>query len=143
MRINKKAEYAITIILYVYYFTRSGNSVTANQIYDATSIPKKFLTVILSELQRAQILKSIRGINGGYTLGKNIKDISILDVIKATKSIKEKRNNVADNIYQNFASKIADELEGEFLKQLQLLNFESLYKRFESTLSPMTPMFYI
>jgi Rrf2 family protein len=143
MRINKKPEYAITIILYVYYFTRSGNSVTANQIYDATSIPKKFLTVILSELQRAQILKSIRGSNGGYTLGKNIKDISILDVIKATKSIKEKRNNVADNIYQNFASKIADELEGEFLKQLQLLNFESLYKRFESTLSPMTPMFYI
>ncbi|MGB9601092.1 MAG: RrF2 family transcriptional regulator [Myxococcota bacterium] len=143
MTLNKKAEYAISIVIYIYYSTRSGNSVTANQIYDATYIPKKFLTVILSELQRARILKSIRGSNGGYTIERSMKDISLLDIVKATKGIKEKKSNEAENIYQIFSYSISNEIEDEFLKRLGQIDFETLFKRFESTISPMTPMFYI
>ncbi len=43
--------------------------------------PDKFLSQILLELKKSHILKSIKGANGGYTLNKNLSDISLKDII--------------------------------------------------------------
>jgi len=43
--------------------------------------PKKFLSQILLELKKVHILESTKGPNGGYSLGKNLDDISLKDII--------------------------------------------------------------
>jgi Rrf2 family protein len=45
------------------------------------SAPEKFLSQILLELKKVHILKSTKGANGGYSLGKRLSDISLMDVI--------------------------------------------------------------
>jgi len=143
MVLSKKAEYAISIIIYIRYSTRSGGSVTSGQIYDATGIPAKYLSVILSDLQRSGILKSIRGFKGGYILAKAMREITVRDIINATarKTFRQEKN--PDNLFQNFSKKIASELVSEYEQLLAKTDFETLYTRFENSISPMTPMFYI
>lgn len=43
-----------------------------------------YLSKILTQLVKADLIESSPGVNGGYTLSKSIKDISFLDVINAT-----------------------------------------------------------
>ncbi len=143
MQLNKKVEYAISTVLYVYHMTRTGDSVTANQIHDATDIPQKYLTIILSELQRYGILKSVRGFKGGYYINKQLKEINLNDIIQATSRPSTKRNNNTDNLYQNFARMINEEISNEYQNILQKTDFEIIFKKFENSVSPMTPMFYI
>jgi len=143
MILNKKTEYALSIVIYVARVTKTERLVSTSQIYDSTLIPKKFSTVILSELQRAGILKSVRGSNGGYTLNKGLRDITIFDILRATTQLADKKADITDNLYQDFAVRIDGELEDEFYKILSSMNMETLLKRFETMSSPMTPMFYI
>ncbi|MCX7957836.1 MAG: Rrf2 family transcriptional regulator [Deltaproteobacteria bacterium] len=143
MNINRKTEYAVAIIICINYLLKSGHYVTAKQIFEATSIPPKFLSVILSDLQRAGILKSIRGFGGGYLLNKKLRDISLKDIVRATGRDQTSREKKSENIFQSFALTVSSDLSGEYEKLLEKTNFEELFRRFENLMSPMTPMFYI
>ena len=46
-------------------------------------MPERFLLQILCNLVSHGILESTRGVEGGYSLGRNPKDISLLDLIEA------------------------------------------------------------
>lgn len=143
MNLNKKIEYAISILIYVQYSTKSGGSVTAKQIYDATDIPPKYLTVILSELQRALILKSTRGFKGGYVINKPLKEINLYDIVSATTRTSLRQEKRSENQYQIFAKDVIKGIEEEYKNILSKTDLETLFKRFENLFSPMTPMFYI
>lgn len=45
--------------------------------------PKSFLAKILQKLAKANIVKSYRGVKGGFQLSRKPKEITILDVIEA------------------------------------------------------------
>ncbi len=53
------------------------------QIATAQNIPVKYLENILSELRQAGIVRSQRGADGGYWLGKPAADVSLADIIRA------------------------------------------------------------
>ena len=54
-------------------------------IADTQNIPRKFLTVILSEMAREGIVVSQRGRDGGYELGLPPVDIRYGDIIRLTR----------------------------------------------------------
>ncbi len=81
MRITKQTDYAIRCVLYL---SQNHNEVkVVDEIARAKSIPKVFLAKILQKLARAGIVRSHRGVKGGFELAKRPKDISLLDVIEA------------------------------------------------------------
>ena len=45
------------------------------------SIPQNFLEQILLELKKQGLLTSVKGAHGGYKLAKNLKDITLKDVV--------------------------------------------------------------
>lgn len=49
----------------------------------APDIPPKFLENILTELRRAEIVATQRGVEGGYRLAKPADEITVADVIRA------------------------------------------------------------
>jgi Rrf2 family protein len=55
-----------------------------DEIARAKTIPKSFLSKILQKLAKANIVKSYRGVNGGFQLAKKPVNVSLLDVIEAT-----------------------------------------------------------
>lgn len=82
MRITQEADYAIRI---VDYLVESGNDIVvdAQTISSTQNIPLRFALKILRKLNQAGIIKSFRGVKGGYSLLKAADDISFKDVIEA------------------------------------------------------------
>src|SRR5687767_9524049 len=81
MRVSAKADYAVRAM--VELATRSDGPVKGELIADAQDIPLKFLENILGELKHAGLVRSQRGIEGGYWLAAPSEEITITDVIRA------------------------------------------------------------
>ncbi|MEZ4825222.1 MAG: Rrf2 family transcriptional regulator [Bacteroidia bacterium] len=79
--LSKRAKYALKALIAVARDT-SGLPLPARAIADAENIPAKFLEAILRELTRAAILKSDRGINGGYSLRKPPQEIQVVEIMR-------------------------------------------------------------
>ncbi|MBI5213884.1 MAG: Rrf2 family transcriptional regulator [Nitrospirae bacterium] len=81
MQITRETDYAIRC---VYYLARRPDEVTmVEEIAREMSIPKSFLAKIVQKLVKAKIVKSYRGVKGGFQLSGSPDDISIYDVIEA------------------------------------------------------------
>jgi Rrf2 family protein len=80
MQITKQADYAIRCILYL-AFNSTGRTVMIEEISRTMDIPKSFLAKILQRLNKAGIVRSVRGIKGGFLLNRELSEISLLDVI--------------------------------------------------------------
>ncbi|MFG3340684.1 RrF2 family transcriptional regulator [Glycomyces sp. NPDC048151] len=81
MQVSARAEYAVRIALALasdYPDTRSAGSIAAVQ-----SLPRKFAEVILSDLRRADLVHSVRGIEGGYRLARPPEAIAVAEVLRA------------------------------------------------------------
>jgi Rrf2 family protein len=81
MRISAKADYAVRAA--VELATRGDGPSKGELIADAQDIPLKFLENILGELKHAGLVRSQRGTEGGYWLGRPPEEITIADVIRA------------------------------------------------------------
>lgn len=82
MRVSAKADYAIRAAAELAAVDGERN-LKAERIADAQGIPIKFLESILLELKHAGVVRSQRGIDGGYTLARPPAEISLADVIRA------------------------------------------------------------
>jgi len=81
MMIRRETDYAIRCVLYL--AERCDGVVMVNEISGAMKIPRSFLAKILQKLTKARIVKSYRGVKGGFRLRKRPADVSLLDVIEA------------------------------------------------------------
>ncbi|MDQ7046114.1 MAG: Rrf2 family transcriptional regulator [Sulfurovum sp.] len=61
------------------------------------NIPQNFLEQILLALKKQGLLTSIKGANGGYKLAKDLKDITLKDVVIVLESDIFSDNNQTDN----------------------------------------------
>lgn len=80
--LSKKAKYAIKTILFLQDHPELV-PISAKAIADREHIPYKFLENILRDLKSHQLVKSIRGAEGGYALAKDPSQISIAQVMRA------------------------------------------------------------
>jgi Rrf2 family protein len=60
-----------------------GQLVTSEELASLQGIPVKFLEGILTQLRRAGLVVSKRGVDGGYRLGRGAEAISVADVFRA------------------------------------------------------------
>lgn len=82
--LNMKSRYAIRALQHL--AKRHGNGpVQIDEIAESRKIPRKFLTVILSELAREGVLHSMRGRDGGYWLARDPSEITYSDVVRITR----------------------------------------------------------
>ena len=80
MLITKASEYAIlSLILLSSSDTPKDSDTLSRDLF----ISKSFLAKILQQLAKNGILKSYKGVNGGFLLAKSPDNISILSVIKS------------------------------------------------------------
>jgi Rrf2 family protein len=62
---------------------RTGVPATGESLAAAQGLPAKFLAAILSDLRRAGLVTSQRGVEGGYRLSRPPAEISVADVMRA------------------------------------------------------------
>lgn len=82
MEITRESDYAIRCVSYL--AGQADKISMIDEIAREMEIPRSFLAKILQKLVRASLVRSFRGIKGGFQLAKNPKDISLLDVVEAS-----------------------------------------------------------
>lgn len=78
MLITRASEYAILSLILL---SKNSSPMDSETLSRELSIPKSFLAKILQALAKNNILKSFKGVNGGFVLNKNPKDINMLEVM--------------------------------------------------------------
>lgn len=81
--ISQKARYALRALLFL-AARADSKPVGIAEIAEAEKLPRKFLEQILLELKKPGIVRSHRGRQGGYSLGRAAEDISFADVLRVT-----------------------------------------------------------
>jgi len=81
MRVSAKVDYALRALLEL--AAAPPGPVKGERLATAQEIPPKFLENILTELRRAEIVASQRGVDGGYRLARPASEISVADVVRA------------------------------------------------------------
>lgn len=82
LQISRKIEYGLRAMLFL-ASQAPGSVVPFREIAQAMNVPKEFLAKILKTLARTGLVRSTRGVHGGYALGRRPAEISFLDVIEA------------------------------------------------------------
>ena len=82
MRLSPAAELAVRGAL-VLAENHGNGPIPLATICQRRDLPKQYLTKIFANLSRAGLVTPVRGKHGGYTLGHQPGDITILDVVEA------------------------------------------------------------
>jgi Rrf2 family protein len=82
MRITAKADYAVRAALEL-AAVKDDEPVKGEQLAESQQIPLQFLEHILLELKHARIIRTKRGVRGGYWLARDPSEITLADVIRA------------------------------------------------------------
>ena len=114
MIFNKKFLHAIEAVLDISIYS-SHSPTRASEITKRQGIPSRYLEKILQELVRHAILKGTRGPNGGYTLGREKRNIFLIDIYNAVLEMEEVNKKASWGTIEIF-----------FLKSLSLIVFISI-----------------
>ena len=82
MKLSVKSDYATRAVLGLARLGHSGGAVRVEALAESQNIPPNYLVQILIELKSTQIVKSQRGKEGGYLLGRPPGEITLGDVIR-------------------------------------------------------------
>lgn len=83
MNISSRCEYGCRAVLELALQVQSDHPIPAAVIAEKRAIPEKYLVHILLQLKRAGIVRSVRGSQGGYMLGKSPEEITLCAIVEA------------------------------------------------------------
>ena len=81
LRLTRAADYAIRAMLHLGSLPEGGVALT-DEIAQAQHIPPSFTAKILRRLVKSGLLRSARGVNGGYGLQRPAAEINLLEIIE-------------------------------------------------------------
>lgn len=79
---SQTQEYALRAVVWLAQHAEEG-AVGNARIAEATDVPTSYLSKVLQELARGDIVASKRGIGGGFQLARNPDELTVLEVINA------------------------------------------------------------
>ena len=111
-----------------------GQMCLLSEICKEQGVPQSFMAKIFQSLSRARIIKSYRGVKGGFALARPSKDISmkqVMEAIEGPMSINICVSGDGDCHRENFcpATSIWKELQDSIEEILDNYNFEDLAKK--------------
>ena len=122
MKISTKGRYAIKLMLDLALYSK-GQPVKIKEIAKRQGISEKYLEQIVATLNKAALVKSIRGSHGGYTVGRILRtmegNLSPTDCVGANGwPCENKATCVSLIIWQKLDEAINGVLEGMTLEDL-------------------------
>src|SRR5258708_39243563 len=82
MKLSAKSDYAARAVLGLARHYQSGESMRVEDLAVEQGIPPNYLVQILIELKSQQIVKSMRGKEGGYLLARPPAEITMADGLR-------------------------------------------------------------
>lgn len=79
--LNQTAEYALRAITCMAH--EPGRFLSASELSETTRVPPDYMAKVLRQLAATDLVIARRGMNGGYSLGRDRVEITLLEVINA------------------------------------------------------------
>ncbi|MBI3001033.1 MAG: Rrf2 family transcriptional regulator [Deltaproteobacteria bacterium] len=81
MRIGSKGYYGLLALSELVQCYRTGGPVQVKEIARRQEIPEEYLSQIMAQLKRANLVRGARGPGGGYFLGRAPESITLREVL--------------------------------------------------------------
>lgn len=133
MQITREGDYGIRSVLYL--ARQPFNKVSfVNEISEEYKIPRSFLAKILQKLVKAKIVRSYRGVKGGFSLAKQAREITALDVLSAIEGKLAINLCLVDKKKCNFSKHCPTyflwvTIQSKIVETLKKTNFEDLARQ--------------
>ena len=131
MKLSSRSQYAITAMLELALHEKK-RPVTLFDISQKQKISLSYLEQLFANLRKHELVRGRRGPGGGYVLARDVKDISIADIVTAVDDIPQESTGEpainaegvsSDLLWNNISHQIYDYLRGinlsQFLEQSQ------------------------
>lgn len=82
-QVTKKAEYGVRAMIILAKSYKAKKLCSVKSISEKENISFDFLEKIISQLEKAKLVKGLKGVNGGYNLAKSPNKISVRNIINA------------------------------------------------------------
>lgn len=82
MRVSKKSRYGLRAMVYLANHCLKNKVCSLKKISNDEEIPFDFLEKIFSKLKRAGLIRTKKGIQGGYSLARSPQKIKVGEIIK-------------------------------------------------------------
>ncbi len=126
--ISTKGRYALNVMIDLAIYGEK-EFISLKDISRRTNISLKYLEQVIALLNRAGLVKSLRGNNGGYKLNKSPKEITSYDIIIATEgdisvenTSKEDLNTAIRDFWRDF--------DKSYITYLKSVNLASLKEKY-------------
>ena len=80
MKLSTKGRYGLKA-MFELSLNHSKGPVSIKSIASKQNIPEQYLEQIFSKLKKANLIKSVRGAQGGYLLSRRASDITVYDIL--------------------------------------------------------------
>ena len=135
MILSKKSRYGLRALIDLAVNTKSGH-MALNQIADRNGISAQYLEQVFAALRRADIVKSIKGPQGGYLLKRPASEITVAEIVLAldgsyyvdeeTAGPECQINGITETIQKLVIDQINNQLD-DVLKKVTLADLEDDY----------------
>lgn len=83
MKLSTKTRYGLRAILYMAGRFEGGRAVPVGEIAREQGVSEKYLEQLFIKLRKKGLVKSVRGAQGGYVLGRPPEEVTIASVVSA------------------------------------------------------------
>ncbi len=80
---STSCHYGLQAMLYIAMHSSDDSNVELKVIAEDQNIPKHFLSKILQQLVKSDLLQSMKGPTGGFRLVKHPEDVRLIEIIEA------------------------------------------------------------
>ncbi|MBQ1510705.1 MAG: Rrf2 family transcriptional regulator [Selenomonadaceae bacterium] len=131
MKISAKGRYGLAAMAYLARNFESGTPVTIISISEKLGISKIYLEQVFSLLKRSQLVRSIKGAQGGYQLMHPPANITAFDVLSAIElGLMEKAGTASPDkmpeLDRALAAKVFDPLDESIRNTLMAASLEDI-----------------
>ena len=125
IKISRKVMLALEAVMDVALYARP-HPVSAERITKRHGVAKRHLEQVMQNLVRAEILKSVRGARGGYSLARERRRITVGDIVRAVGEDALNEKNARGLDLEDFWKT----LEKDLMRRLDKLTIEEISKDF-------------
>ncbi len=142
MDLSSKTEYALLALMELAKRYRDGEPIQTRQIAEQQKIPDRYLEQLMAILRQHGLVKSQRGAKGGYLLGREPWQITVLDVVLAIEGKKSESNSDNKSIESLVLSEVWQQARDEVQQIFQACTLQELCDR-RDTLVHSSITYYI
>lgn len=134
MKISTKARYSLCFLLDLALHATESAPVSLRDIATRQGISEKYLWQVVTPLRAANVIRSVRGAQGGFALARRLEDISLADLMTLLEDgFTAQREAAQGRGREGAVARVAQEawrdLEGKVVEVMRGMSLAELVKR--------------